>query len=54
MAVPIHWGTMLRYGLGHRSHEILVRPAEKFSARMAELAPGVEARILQPGESTEI
>lgn len=51
MAVPIHWGTMLRYGLGHRSHEILVRPAEKFSARMAELAPQVQARVLQPGES---
>jgi len=54
VAVPIHWGTMLRYGLGHRSHEILVRPAEKFTARMAELAPGVEARVLEPGASTEI
>lgn len=50
-AVPIHWGTMLRYGLGHRSHEILVRPAEKFTARIAELAPDVEARVLEPGES---
>lgn len=54
VAVPIHWGTMLRYGLARRSHEILVRPAEKFTERMAELAPGVEARILEPGESTEI
>jgi L-ascorbate metabolism protein UlaG (beta-lactamase superfamily) len=50
-AVPIHWGTMLRYGLGHRSHEILVRPAEKFIAQMAEMAPDVEARVLEPGES---
>ena len=54
MAVPIHWGTMLRYGLAHRSQEILVRPAEKFVARMAELAPGVEARVLTPGESTDL
>ena len=51
VAVPIHWGTMLRMGLGDRAHEILVRPAEKFTARMAELAPEVEARVLQPGES---
>ena len=51
VAVPIHWGTMLRMGLGDRAHEILVRPAEKFTARMAELAPDVEARVLQPGES---
>jgi L-ascorbate metabolism protein UlaG (beta-lactamase superfamily) len=51
VAVPIHWGTMLRMGLGDRAHEILVHPAEKFTARMAELAPGVEARVLQPGES---
>ena len=51
VAVPIHWGTLLRMGLGDRAHEILVRPAEKFTARMAELAPDVEARVLQPGES---
>jgi L-ascorbate metabolism protein UlaG (beta-lactamase superfamily) len=51
VAVPIHWGTLLRMGLGHRAHEILVHPAEKFTARMAELAPDVEARVLQPGES---
>ena len=51
VAVPIHWGTLLRMGLGDRAHEILVRPAEKFTARMAELAPEVEARVLQPGES---
>lgn len=52
IAIPIHWATMLRLGLGHRAEEILVRPAEKFAARMAEVAPQVEARILQPGETT--
>jgi hypothetical protein len=45
---------MLRLGLGHRADEILVRPAEKFAARMAEVAPQVEARVLQPGEATEL
>jgi L-ascorbate metabolism protein UlaG (beta-lactamase superfamily) len=50
-AVPIHWGTLLRMGLGDRAHEILVRPAEKFTEQMAEIAPDVEARVLQPGES---
>lgn len=54
IAIPIHWATMLRLGLGHRAEEILVRPAEKFAARMAEVAPEVEARILQPGESTDL
>ena len=54
IAIPIHWATMLRLGLGHRAEEILVRPAEKFAERMAEVAPGVEARVLQPGESTEL
>jgi L-ascorbate metabolism protein UlaG (beta-lactamase superfamily) len=54
VAVPIHWGTMLRYGLGRRSHEILVLPAEKFVAHMSEMAPGVEARVIEPGESTSI
>jgi L-ascorbate metabolism protein UlaG (beta-lactamase superfamily) len=52
IAVPIHWATMLRLGLGHRTDEILIQPAQKFVARMAEVAPDVEARILQPGEST--
>ncbi|MDQ2675403.1 MAG: MBL fold metallo-hydrolase [Actinomycetota bacterium] len=54
IAIPIHWATMLRLGLGHRAEEILVRPAEKFAAEMAEVAPEVEARILQPGEATEL
>ena len=54
IAIPIHWATMLRLGLGHRTDEILVQPAQKFVERMTEVAPDVEARILQPGESTEL
>lgn len=52
--VPIHWGTMLRLGLGKRAHDLLVRPAEEFAAHVAELAPGVEARILEPGEAMSL
>ena len=54
MAIPIHWATMLRLGLRRRAEEILVKPAEKFASRMAEVAPEVEARVLQPGEATDV
>jgi L-ascorbate metabolism protein UlaG (beta-lactamase superfamily) len=49
LAVPIHWGTF---------HPLTVRlgawfsdPPRSFAARLAELAPEVEARVLEPGES---
>jgi L-ascorbate metabolism protein UlaG (beta-lactamase superfamily) len=49
VAIPIHWGTL--YAIG-RVPEI-ASPHE-FVERAAELAPGVEVRVLRPGESTEI
>ena len=51
VAVPIHWGTLLRMGLGERSEELLELPPSEFAAHMAELAPGVSVRVLTPGES---
>jgi L-ascorbate metabolism protein UlaG (beta-lactamase superfamily) len=54
VAVPIHWGTMLRIGLERTRPELLSDPPREFAARLAELAPGVEAGILAPGESLSL
>ena len=54
IAVPIHWGAYLRMGLGHRTAELLHRPPREFAEHLAELAPDVEARVLEPGESLEL
>jgi L-ascorbate metabolism protein UlaG (beta-lactamase superfamily) len=52
VAIPIHWGTYERLAMtmtGHRSD-----PARRFCDQLAELAPGVSAELLEPGESLEI
>jgi L-ascorbate metabolism protein UlaG (beta-lactamase superfamily) len=50
LAVPIHWGALLPIGR-LRGHAHLLRdPPRQFAAHVAELAPGVEARVLEPGE----
>ena len=54
VVIPIHWGTLLRVGLNRRSDEILARPARDFAAELAEVAPSVELRTLEPGQSTLI
>jgi L-ascorbate metabolism protein UlaG (beta-lactamase superfamily) len=47
-AVPIHWGTYsLIWARGTPSPE----PPREFARHAAELAPDVEVRILQPGET---
>jgi L-ascorbate metabolism protein UlaG (beta-lactamase superfamily) len=48
VAVPIHWGTFFPVGLRGRS---LQDPPHEFARHAEELAPGVQVRILQPGES---
>jgi L-ascorbate metabolism protein UlaG (beta-lactamase superfamily) len=54
IAVPIHWGTLLRAGLGRRRPELLTDPPRQFERHLAELAPGVEARVLAPGEALSL
>jgi len=54
LAIPIHWGTLLRIGLGRRSEELLHAPARRFVEALAELAPEVEARVLEPGQALEL
>ncbi len=54
IAVPIHWGVYYPPGMlaVYRDHD--VKPPRKFSRYAAMVAPEVEVRVLQPGESTVI
>jgi L-ascorbate metabolism protein UlaG (beta-lactamase superfamily) len=52
IVIPIHWGTLLRIGLGSRRVDILERPLREVGDHLARLAPGVELRALRPGQST--
>jgi L-ascorbate metabolism protein UlaG (beta-lactamase superfamily) len=51
LAIPIHWGTLLRADLGRRADDLLHAPPRRFVAQLAERAPTVEAVVLEPGES---
>jgi L-ascorbate metabolism protein UlaG (beta-lactamase superfamily) len=53
VAIPIHWGTYRRIGLG-RDPSVLREPAETFVREAAELAPGVNVCVLEPGGSLEV
>ena len=54
LAIPIHWGTLLRFDLGRHAEELLRAPPRRFVAQLAERAPGVEAAVLEPGESVAL
>jgi L-ascorbate metabolism protein UlaG (beta-lactamase superfamily) len=51
-AVPIHWGTYRVIGAGPGTSP--GEPAERFLRQAAEVAPAVDVRVLQPGESLEL
>jgi L-ascorbate metabolism protein UlaG (beta-lactamase superfamily) len=51
LAIPIHWGT---FALPWARDGDSDRHAREFADRMAEAAPGVEVRLLSPGESAEL
>jgi L-ascorbate metabolism protein UlaG (beta-lactamase superfamily) len=51
VAIPIHWGTFaLPWARGGDTD----RPAREFADLVAEAAPGVEVRLLRPGESVDL
>jgi len=52
LAVPIHWGTF--YPRGRNMGDRLTAPPREFADRVAELAPDVNVRVLEPGESLEL
>jgi L-ascorbate metabolism protein UlaG (beta-lactamase superfamily) len=54
LVIPIHWGTYLRADLIGRRPELLSRPPELLRESVAAKAPGVEVRVLAPGERVEL
>lgn len=54
IAIPIHWGTFERIHRRARDPAALRAPAEEFARRVGEVAPGVDVRILAPGERLEL
>ena len=54
VAVPIHWGTLYPPGLHRVFGDRLTRPASRFAAWAAVVAPDLDVRVLQPGEATTI
>jgi L-ascorbate metabolism protein UlaG (beta-lactamase superfamily) len=51
VAVPIHWGTFARIDL---LREDPLPPTRAFAEAVARLAPGVDVRVLAPGERLEL
>lgn len=51
LAIPIHWGTYLPYGLHRRHGHLLRAPALQFAGHAARLAPRTRVELLQPGGS---
>jgi L-ascorbate metabolism protein UlaG (beta-lactamase superfamily) len=54
IAVPIHWGTLHRIRLRRSRRARLDEAPRAFASAAARLAPSVEVRILDPGQTTEI
>ena len=50
VAVPIHWGTFFPVGLEALRGSALVEPPRVFARHVAELAPDVDVRVLDPGD----
>lgn len=54
VAIPVHWGTFYPIGFHHVWPGRLLEPAQLFAAEAARVAPGIDIRILQPGESAHL
>ena len=54
VAIPIHWGTFYPAGLWRIWPRPLREPAARFAAELAQVAPEIDVRVLEPGVSTDI
>ncbi len=55
VAIPIHWGTYFSTPLWRRKRAApATPPPEEFRLHVQELAPEIEVRVLQPGETTVV
>jgi L-ascorbate metabolism protein UlaG (beta-lactamase superfamily) len=50
VAVPIHWGTFIPWGLRWLKPAFYYYPPIEFSGHAKQIAPQVDVRILTPGE----
>lgn len=51
LTVPIHWGTYFPIGMRGIRGRLLEKPVAAFEQQMAELAPGLESKVIRPGGS---
>jgi L-ascorbate metabolism protein UlaG (beta-lactamase superfamily) len=54
LAVPIHWGTYAPLGFGHLQTALLADPVTEFRRHAAELAPEIEVRVLDLGDTLHL
>jgi L-ascorbate metabolism protein UlaG (beta-lactamase superfamily) len=54
VAVPIHWGTLHRIGLGRALRALMSEAPRDFAREAARRAPRVDVRILEPGAATTV
>jgi L-ascorbate metabolism protein UlaG (beta-lactamase superfamily) len=54
VAIPIHWGTLYPARLHHVWRRALTEPGDRFALHAARAAPGVDVRVLRPGEATRL
>lgn len=51
LTVPIHWGTYFPIGMKGIRGRLLEKPVVAFDQQMDEVAPGLERKVLRPGET---
>lgn len=54
LTIPIHWGTYFPVGMKGIRGRLLEKPAAAFQGQMEALAPDLDFRVLQPGQSLTI
>jgi L-ascorbate metabolism protein UlaG (beta-lactamase superfamily) len=55
LAIPIHWGTLQPIGpFWGMTPSRMAAPPRRFAEHVASLAPGVEVRVLAPGQGTAL
>lgn len=55
LAIPIHWGTLQPIGpFWGMTPSRVAEPPRRFAEHVASLTPGVEVRILSPGQETAL
>jgi L-ascorbate metabolism protein UlaG (beta-lactamase superfamily) len=54
VAVPIHWGTLYPRRLHRLLPGPLTEPGDRFAGHLSRVGPGVDVRVLRPGEAASV